>query len=163
MAAIRLCLVALALLPRSVFGDFGTYDYGFDISNHVKRQIPQPFVVSGETSSGILPRREIRELEQDPDLWTVYILGLSLLQYTDQSSPTSWYGLTGLASSVDESRQTESLICLEGIHGIPHKTWAGVGPTPGNEATGYCTHSSILFLTWHRPYLVLYEVLSDSL
>lgn len=24
--------------------------------------------------------------------------------------------------------------------------------------TGYCTHSSILFPTWHRPYLALFEV-----
>jgi tyrosinase len=23
---------------------------------------------------------------------------------------------------------------------------------------GFCTHSSILFLPWHRPYLALYEV-----
>lgn len=23
---------------------------------------------------------------------------------------------------------------------------------------GFCTHSSIIFLTWHRPYLALFEV-----
>lgn len=26
------------------------------------------------------------------------------------------------------------------------------------EQGGFCTHSSILFLTWHRPYLAVFEV-----
>lgn len=47
---------------------------------------------------------------------------------------------------------------------MPHETWGGVDPIPGSEDTGYCTHNSILFPTWHRPYLVLYEVrLTDAL
>ena len=29
---------------------------------------------------------------------------------------------------------------------------------PINKQQGYCTHTSVLFLTWHRPYLALYEV-----
>jgi tyrosinase len=41
---------------------------------------------------------------------------------------------------------------------VPFVTWDGVNPTPGNENTGYCTHSSILFPTWHRAYLALFEV-----
>ncbi|KAK0632863.1 hypothetical protein B0T14DRAFT_560507 [Immersiella caudata] len=139
MASVGTCLVALILLLRSVLAEFRPYNYGFDIAKHVsKRQTSRPLVVTGQAAEGLLLRQEIRELEQDPDVWTLYILGLSLMQYTDQSSPTSWYGLTG-------------------IHGIPHKTWGDVGPTPGNEKTGYCTHSSVLFPTWHRPYLVLYE------
>lgn len=31
----------------------------------------------------------------------------------------------------------------------------------GNDFGGFCTHSSILFLTWHRPYLALFEVRSS--
>lgn len=27
-----------------------------------------------------------------------------------------------------------------------------------NDFGGFCTHSSILFLTWHRPYLAIFEV-----
>ena len=41
---------------------------------------------------------------------------------------------------------------------MPHHTWGGVKPVAGSENTGYCTHSSVLFPTWHRPYMALYEV-----
>ena len=42
-----------------------------------------------------------------------------------------------------------------GIHGYPKRPWDGVaGDGPG---AGYCTHSSILFPMWHRPYLLLFE------
>lgn len=45
---------------------------------------------------------------------------------------------------------------------MPYKPWNGVGSNTNWRSTsgfgGYCTHSSILFLTWHRPYLALYEV-----
>jgi hypothetical protein len=41
---------------------------------------------------------------------------------------------------------------------MPHEAWGGVKPVPGSEDTGYCTHSSVLFPTWHRPYMALYEV-----
>lgn len=27
-----------------------------------------------------------------------------------------------------------------------------------NETIGYCTHTTVLFPSWHRPYLVMYEV-----
>ncbi|KAK3341574.1 hypothetical protein B0T25DRAFT_510773 [Lasiosphaeria hispida] len=138
MAPFGFSLLRLALLSCSVLSQHTPYDYGFDVTRHAKRAIATPLVVRGEVGGDVQLRQEIRQLEQDQDLWTLYILGTSLLQFTEQSSPTSWYSITG-------------------IHGIPHQTWGGVGPTPGNEGTGYCTHSSILFPTWHRPYLVLYE------
>lgn len=46
---------------------------------------------------------------------------------------------------------------IAGIHGRPYQAFDGVQPTPGNQENGYCTHVSILFPTWHRPYLALYE------
>lgn len=45
---------------------------------------------------------------------------------------------------------------IAGIHGRPYKAWNNVVGKAGLNA-GYCTHSSILFMTWHRPYLALYE------
>ncbi|KAK4681516.1 hypothetical protein QC764_108060 [Podospora pseudoanserina] len=119
------------------------YNYGFDVHRRVKRQLAEPLTTvvrgdAGQQAGDVQVRREIRELEQDRDVWTLYLLGMSMMQFTDQMEPTSWYGITG-------------------IHGMPHQTWGGVRPTPGNEETGYCTHSSILFPTWHRPYLALYE------
>lgn len=41
---------------------------------------------------------------------------------------------------------------------MPYEDWDGVGPLEGLEDRGYCTHMSVLFLSWHRPYLALYEV-----
>lgn len=49
------------------------------------------------------------------------------------------------------------LMSFLGIHGRPYQTFDGVEPTFGNSQNGYCTHVSILFPTWHRPYLALYE------
>ena len=40
-------------------------------------------------------------------------------------------------------------------------SWDGVEGTIENKADwnrGYCTHSQLLFGTWHRPYLILFEV-----
>lgn len=60
-----------------------------------------------------------------------------------------------------------------GIHGRPYTSWDNVGPGVNAPLTGYCTHGecspvaritiltyadSVLFPSWHRPYLVLYEV-----
>ncbi|KAK6613990.1 tyrosinase 2 [Botrytis cinerea] len=46
---------------------------------------------------------------------------------------------------------------LAGIHGRPYVSWDGVNQTIGAPVTGYCTHDSVLFTTWHRPYLALFE------
>lgn len=45
---------------------------------------------------------------------------------------------------------------MTGIHGRPYIPWDNVGTAPGYGG-GYCTHTSNLFLPWHRPYLALYE------
>lgn len=37
---------------------------------------------------------------------------------------------------------------LCGIHGLPYKAWQGAGGNSGVARTGYCTHSSNLFITW---------------
>ncbi|KAK4034166.1 DNA-directed RNA polymerase I subunit RPA2 [Parachaetomium inaequale] len=128
-----------ATAPKAL-PNYAAYNYGFDVKKRAKRQLGRrgAMVVQDKTGGDIQVRQEIRQLEQDQDLWTLYILGLSMLQYTDQASPMSYYGLAG-------------------IHGMPHQTWGGVKPVAGNENTGYCAHSSVLFPTWHRPYMALYE------
>ncbi|KAI0164959.1 Di-copper centre-containing protein [Xylariaceae sp. FL1272] len=117
------------------------YDYGrnFDLRNH-KRDSSQSSVVVGAPllDGEPQPRLEIRELEKDKEAWTLYLLAQSWMQYTPQDSPFSWYQMAG-------------------IHGAPGLTWGNVNATPGNEDSGYCHHVSILFPTWHRPYLALYE------
>jgi tyrosinase len=96
-------------------------------------------VQSGRGSNGSIPtRKEIRELQQDADQWNLYLLGLERFQGVDQSQLLSYYQIAG-------------------IHGRPFVDWDNVGPAPNMQNSGYCTHTSILFPTWHRPYLALYE------
>jgi tyrosinase len=49
---------------------------------------------------------------------------------------------------------------IGGIHGLPYVSWDAENPDPvsDNGWRGYCTHGSVLFPTWHRPYMMLYEV-----
>ncbi|KAK4498075.1 hypothetical protein PRZ48_010731 [Zasmidium cellare] len=95
------------------------------------------FAVTGIQDAGVEPRLEIRELERDADAWNLYVLGMQRFQATEQSDRFSYYRLCG-------------------IHGRPYEPWDGVEAT-GNSEDGYCAHVSNIFLTWHRPYLALYE------
>ncbi|CCC07895.1 unnamed protein product [Sordaria macrospora k-hell] len=98
------------------------------------------------SSNGAVPlRHELRDLQANhPDQFNLYLLGLSHFQGLDESQLASYYQVAG-------------------IHGMPFKPWGGVPSDtdwskPGSSGFGgYCTHSSILFITWHRPYLALYE------
>ena len=55
-------------------------------------------------------------------------------------------------------------LTVEGIHGLPYRRWPdedwnkdmSKDPIKG-ASKGFCTHTSILFLTWHRPFLALFE------
>ena len=84
-------------LPTSSEQTFPSYDYGIDINTIIKRQSSTPYATTGIPTSGPPPLRlEIRELEQDPITWTLYLLGLDLLQITDQTQMLSWYQIAGL-------------------------------------------------------------------
>lgn len=54
-----------------------------------------------------------------------------------------------------DQKDPESYFQISGIHGRPYRAFDGVG-SDGNFG-GYCTHSSVIFPTWHRPYVALYE------
>ncbi|MCJ1287371.1 hypothetical protein MMC26_006720 [Xylographa opegraphella] len=84
-------------------------------------------------------RQEFSTFQNAGPAFDLYIQALQQLAQTNQSAMLSYYGVAG-------------------IHGYPNVPWDGVlGDNTG--AIGYCTHSSILFPTWHRPYVALYEQL----
>lgn len=57
----------------------------------------------------------------------------------------------------------ESFFQIGGIHGRPHVDYAGAtGFDDAGTWGGYCTHSTVLFPTWHRPYVMLLEVIIIS-
>ncbi|KAI1147149.1 Di-copper centre-containing protein [Nemania diffusa] len=144
MASICALVMFVPLLFSAGFANaYGAtgYDYGHNTSLRVyKRDFGQSSIVGSLplVDGQPQPRLEIRDLQKDKDQWSLYILALSWMEYTSQDSPFSWYQIAG-------------------IHGAPGLTWGNVAPLPGNDNLGYCHHVSILFPTWHRPYLVLYE------
>ncbi|KAK1999196.1 Di-copper centre-containing protein [Colletotrichum falcatum] len=90
-------------------------------------------------------RMEVRDMIKDhPDQWNLYLLGMERFQKSvSETMPLSWYEICG-------------------IHGLPYKKWPDRDwndkmARVDNSFGGFCTHSSILFLTWHRPYLALFE------
>lgn len=73
------------------------YNYG------VRRSISvTPREVNLETTGAQNPdgstgiRREIRELEKDFKTWDLYLLGLDLMQFMEQSQRESWYQIAGM-------------------------------------------------------------------
>lgn len=60
--------------------------------------------------------------------------------------------------SYDQDRLT-SFFQIGGIHGLPPVEWNGSGgDAPEGSYNGYCTHGTVLFPTWHRPYVATFEV-----
>ncbi|RCI09471.1 hypothetical protein L249_3652 [Ophiocordyceps polyrhachis-furcata BCC 54312] len=126
--------LALAVLPG--------YDFGLDVAHLTRRQdVATPIVVERLplAPDGSIPLRlEIRQMRVDQHRWDLFVLSLSMLQTADQNDPLSWYQIAG-------------------IHGVPFQPWNGVLAAPGASESGYCTHSSVLFPMWHRPYMALFE------
>ncbi|KAK2609426.1 hypothetical protein N8I77_002923 [Diaporthe amygdali] len=46
---------------------------------------------------------------------------------------------------------------VSGVHGVPYVPWQKDPTAEAATNVGYCTHRSVLFIPWHRPYLMLYE------
>ncbi|KAI9050620.1 hypothetical protein LZ554_005779 [Drepanopeziza brunnea f. sp. 'monogermtubi'] len=97
---------------------------------------PKP---SPAPADGSVPvRLEIRQLQKNAKQWNLYLLGLEAFKNLDETKDLSYYGIAG-------------------IHGRPYRPWGGVKGSNIGGWQGYCTHTSILFGPWHRPYLALFE------
>ncbi|CAK7264897.1 hypothetical protein SEPCBS57363_001313 [Sporothrix epigloea] len=109
------------------------------------QSLPAPGVVVGVTtgidaSTGQRPARiNINDLyyEAGPH-WDLYVQALDMFQRVDMSDVNSFYQITG-------------------IHGLPFLPWNGVNQTSGGARSGYCPHGQTTFISWHRPYLALFE------
>jgi tyrosinase len=74
---------------------------------------------------------------QLPTVYNMFLLGWDAVMSVSETNILSYYEIAG-------------------IHGAPYKSWGAGDPSTGAQL-GYCTHSSALFATWHRPYLSLLE------
>ncbi|KAJ7727554.1 photo-regulated tyrosinase [Mycena maculata] len=99
------------------------------------------------TPPGTTPpnRRDIRDFVDKLRQFSLFILALTAMMTADPSSPTSYYQLSG-------------------IHGLPRIPWNDSNPPDPNANLfpGYCTHGSVLFPTWHRPYVAVFEQILQS-
>ncbi|EMD35087.1 hypothetical protein CERSUDRAFT_116584 [Gelatoporia subvermispora B] len=86
-------------------------------------------------------RLEIREFMKNGKQFSLYIQALQRLMKLDFANDLSFSSIGG-------------------IHGMPYVQWGKSGAStqpPDTDFGGYCTHGSVLFPTWHRPYVALFE------
>ncbi|KAF8523809.1 hypothetical protein JB92DRAFT_1518313 [Gautieria morchelliformis] len=93
-------------------------------------------LTTGIQNAPVVCRLELRTFLQDQDVTNLYILATDQMMRIKQDDLSSWFQLAA-------------------IHGRPYIPFDGVGVK--GSFGGYCTHSSILFPSWHRPYLALFE------
>lgn len=96
-------------------------------------------LTGGTDSSGRRPSRlgiNGMHRSQSP-AWDLYIQALAAFQAVPESDQRSYFQILG-------------------IHGLPFVSWNGVGNVAGGSG-GYCPHNEVLFSSWHRPFLALFE------
>lgn len=103
-------------------------------------RVPIPGLTGGTDSSGKRPSRPgINGLQRaNGPAWDLYIQALAAFQAVPENDQKSYFQVVG-------------------IHGLPFVSWNGVGNVQGGANGGYCPHNEVLFSTWHRPFLALFE------
>nr|OQO26612.1 hypothetical protein B0A51_06674 [Rachicladosporium sp. CCFEE 5018] len=134
-------LLVLSVATQSVFA----HPYHAEHTEESKESILESrqsgfTVVSGAPGSAVYPRLEVRQmLFTKPNQWILFMLGMQRFHATNQADKMSYYQIAG-------------------IHGVPRQNWDNVGQCSSCGGTdGYCTHDSVLFPSWHRAYLALFE------
>ncbi|KAG1751812.1 common central domain of tyrosinase-domain-containing protein [Suillus lakei] len=120
-------------------------------------------VIGRKGTGGIFDRLPIETLQKDhPYQFALFILAFSAIQQRPDAPQV-----------VEEPAAT--FMEIASIHGKPYIEWAGdrnkdisadysatdkkdTNPVPSRFG-GYCNHGAVVFPTWHRPYVLLIEVL----
>lgn len=125
-------------------------------------------VVTGGPQGGVANRLNIYDLVKDENLcqFSLFIQALGNLSYScDKFAPQahSSFRIGDIAQMMEMNQEDPvSYFQIAGIHGLPYVRWKGEGEGSGkDERKGYCNHGSVLFPTWHRPYISLFEVRSS--
>ncbi|KAK0712040.1 hypothetical protein B0H67DRAFT_647365 [Lasiosphaeris hirsuta] len=108
---------------------------------------PVPTIGVASATASIPERKDVRDVfKKDKVMWELFLLGLYKFQ--------------------QDGAKDRSYFDIAGIHGEPYTAWNGVDRTVMGKkdswslrraGSNYCSHSSALFATWHRPYLALFE------
>ncbi|KAJ6788012.1 hypothetical protein PWT90_01124 [Aphanocladium album] len=88
-------------------------------------------------------RQNINDLQSaGGPAWDLYVQAVASLQKMSQQDRLGWFQVMA-------------------IHGQPFMEYDNAGPRQKPEGTrawgGYCPHGELVFLPWHRPYVMLYE------
>ncbi|KAG7086997.1 hypothetical protein E1B28_012975 [Marasmius oreades] len=142
-----------------------------------------PVPIVGREGTGTHPRLSIDDLQVNkPFQFALFIMSYLIIQ---EREPEAQPG-QGSASEFEAifkayyevlSKPPESAALIfstvAGIHGLPYQAWSGdpdhvkkadydktdpkdIGPMPSRFG-GYCNHGSVLFPSWHRPYVLAIE------
>ena len=124
-------------------------------------------VITGAGVGNTANRLEIHDFVKDEKFFSLYIQALRKSTTNCHRYLLIRFLFPERISSDFDQDNVESFFSVGGIHGLPNIPWDGaVGDTPfvpnSRQWGGYCTHGSVLFPTWHRPYVALFEVCRTS-
>ncbi|KAF2664571.1 Di-copper centre-containing protein [Microthyrium microscopicum] len=135
-------VLSLSLLLASSLGIFQTPAASrlpHIVETFQKRAGATPVAIVGVQNGEVQTRMEFSDLlNQQPAQFNIMMLGLARMMKLNQTDQLSYFRIAG-------------------IHGVPLDNWNGVVGANDINRPGWCTHTSNLFLPWHRPYLALYE------
>ncbi|KAK6355957.1 hypothetical protein TWF718_000333 [Orbilia javanica] len=97
------------------------------------------FTAAVGAETACVERLKIENMQtQRPDSFNLLLLAWRELQLASEADDLSFYQLSR-------------------IHGAPFGPWQMPEQGNYNRQVGYCTHHSVIFLSWHRPFLLLLE------
>ncbi|PTB66919.1 Di-copper centre-containing protein [Trichoderma citrinoviride] len=83
-------------------------------------------------------RQNINDLVNSGPQWDLYVQAMYNMSKLDSHDPYSYFQIAG-------------------IHGAPYIEYNKAGAKSGDGWLGYCPHGEDLFISWHRPYVLLFE------
>lgn len=127
-------------------------------------------VITGGPQGGVSNRVNVHDFVKNQWQFSLYIQALGNVVYSYDVSFLRAHSLSSIGGTarmaVMNQDNSVSFFQIGGIHGQPYIRWSGEGKGVGvgkdvaddGGFKGYCTHGSVLFPTWHRPYVSLFEV-----
>ncbi|KAG7087035.1 hypothetical protein E1B28_013014 [Marasmius oreades] len=143
--------------------------------------------IVGREHTGVHPRLSIDELQIETKQFALSILSYLIIQYRNVGlEPQPGCNMTVYSAIFSEllmfgvkpPEQALTFARIAGIHGLPYEEWKGdpshdakadydendpkdTEPKPSRFG-GYCNHGSVLFPSWHRPYVMALEVCTET-
>ena len=122
------------------------------------------------------PRKEIDEFITDAPVCNLFLLALERLQQMDDNDPWSYFGISTIhgrpftawngitqATAIRTAQFPAWDPALFANGNIPNeedidsRLWNRSTQREGKKDAGYCSHGSVLFPSWHRPYVTMME------